>query len=74
MLLDLSMPDMDGEDVLRYIDKEKIDVGVIIITGHPNYLKDKNLLDKAYDYIIKPFDLEYLNNTVLTKVALLCED
>jgi len=73
ILLDFMMPDMDGEDVLRYIDQNEIRVGVIIITGHPDSLKDRKLLNRAYDYIVKPFDLGYLNSTVLTKVVLLSE-
>ena len=71
LLLDLQMPDMNGEEVLRHIDENNLKVGVIIITGHPGTIKDKKLLNKTYDYIVKPFDLDYLNSTVLTKVALL---
>ncbi|MGB2600086.1 MAG: response regulator [Candidatus Omnitrophota bacterium] len=71
LLLDLQMPDMNGEEVLKYIDENDLKVGVIIITGHPGTIKDKKLLNKTYDYIVKPFDLDYLNSTVLTKVALL---
>jgi DNA-binding NtrC family response regulator len=73
LLLDLKMPDMDGEEVLKHVDDRNISVGIIIITGHPDYLKDKKLLNRTYDYIIKPFNLDYLNSTVLTKVALLCD-
>ncbi|MGB2630628.1 MAG: response regulator [Candidatus Omnitrophota bacterium] len=73
LLLDLKMPDMSGEDVLKYIDEKNIRVGVIIITGHPGALKDEKLLRKTYDYMVKPFDLDYLNSTVLTKVTLLLD-
>lgn len=73
LLLDLKMPDMDGEDVLKHIMDNNINVGVVIITGHPAYIKDKKLLNRTYDYIVKPFNLEYLHSTVLTKVMLLCE-
>ena len=73
VLLDLKMPDMSGEDVLCYIDEKDIKVGVIIITGHPGALKNERLLEKTYDYIVKPFDLDYLNSTVLTKVTLLLD-
>ncbi|MBD3425633.1 MAG: response regulator [Candidatus Omnitrophica bacterium] len=73
LLLDLKMPDMDGEEVLKYINDSNLKIGVIIITGHPDFIKDRKLLNRAYDYIVKPFDLDYLNNTVLTKVVLLSE-
>ena len=72
LLLDLKMPDIGGEEVLKHIDENKLKVGVIIITGHPDYLEDRKLLSRTYDYIVKPFDLDYLNSTVLTKVTLLC--
>lgn len=71
LLLDLKMPDMNGEEVLKYINDNDIKVGVIIITGHPGTVKDRKLLNRTYDYIVKPFDLDYLNSTVLTKVTLL---
>ena len=73
ILLDLKMPDMDGEEVLKFIMENDLNVGVIIITGHPGYIKDKKLLNRTYDYIVKPFNLDYLNTTVLTKVMLVCE-
>jgi DNA-binding NtrC family response regulator len=73
LLLDLKMPDMDGEEVLKYINDNDLKIGVIIITGHPDFIKDRKLLNRAYDYIVKPFDLDYLNSTVLTKVVLLSE-
>lgn len=73
LLLDLKMPDMGGEEVLQHIMDNNIKVGVIVITGHPGYIKDKKLLNRTYDYIVKPFNLDYLNSTVLTKVMLLCE-
>ena len=71
LLLDLHMPDMSGEEVLKHIDDNNLKVGVIIITGYPGTIKDRKLLNRTYDYIVKPFDLDYLNSTVLTKVALL---
>ena len=71
LLLDLQMPDMSGEEVLKHINDNNLKVGVIIITGHPGTIKDRKLLNRTYDYIVKPFDLDYLNSTVLTKVALL---
>ena len=74
LLLDLNMPDIDGEEVLKYISENALDVGVIIITAYPDYVQDKKLLGRAYDYIVKPFDLEYLNSTVITKVTLLKEE
>ncbi|MDP8299329.1 MAG: response regulator [Candidatus Tantalella remota] len=74
VLLDIKLPDVDGLQVLRYILFKKMDIGVIFITGDPEYDKDIELLGRAYDYITKPFDLRYLNTVVLSKVVLLYKD
>lgn len=71
VLLDIKLPGMDGFDVLRQIKKIKKDVGVIMITGHPDQEKAKEAIkDGAYDFIVKPFDLKYLELSVLTKILL----
>ena len=70
LLLDLRMPEVDGEYILKYIEEKGIDVSVIIITGYPEYIREKRLLERCYDYIIKPFSIDYLNTTVLTKIVL----
>ena len=67
------MPDVDGEEVLKYIDETNQKIGVINRTRHPDFVKNIRLLHKTYDYITKPFNIDYLNNTVLTKVVLLYE-
>ena len=74
LLLDLKMPEVDGEEILRHIEEQEIDICVIIITGYPEYIKEKKLLERCYDYIIKPFDFNYLNTTVLTKVVMAFND
>ena len=74
LLLDLKMPEMDGEEILRHIEEKEIDICIIIITGYPEYIREKRLLERCYDYIIKPFDFNYLNTTVLTKIVMAFND
>ncbi len=64
LLLDLTMPDMDGRDVLKIIRKVS-DVPVVIITAYPQNIADIHLKDlKIEGYIEKPFSLEQVLNTI----------
>ncbi|TRZ94567.1 response regulator [bacterium] len=70
VLLDIKMPGMDGIEVLRKIKEIKKDIEVIMITGFPEENTAKEALKLgAYDYIMKPFDLAYLELCVFTKIA-----
>lgn len=69
VLLDVKLPGMNGIEILRKIKEIKKDTGVIMITGFPDEPKAKEAMKEgAYDYIIKPFDLAYLELSVLTKM------
>jgi CheY-like chemotaxis protein len=65
VLLDLHMPEMDGEEVLYAIRKElQLDIPVLIITV--NGLDEKEMLEKgANDFVLKPFDLNDLKTKIL---------
>lgn len=64
ILLDLTLPDIDGVDVLKIIRKIS-DVPVIVITAHPENIADIHLGDlKIEGYIEKPFSLEQVLNTL----------
>ena len=69
VILDLGLPDMDGIEVLRRIKKINKDISVIMITAFADEKATKAAVKEgAYDYIMKPFDLAYLELSVLTKV------
>jgi len=75
VLLDVRMPGMDGIEVLRAIKKIRKDIPVVMITAYPDEEKAKEATKEgAYDYIIKPFDLFYLEVTLLTKIIQLSSE
>lgn len=62
LVLDISLPDGNGLDIIKEVKKENIDVGIIIISAK-NALGDKvhGLEIGADDYLTKPFYLPELN-------------
>ena len=72
VLLDLRLPDMDGREVLVKIKEINKDIPVIIITGYADLEIARNILKEgACDFVVKPFDLDYLEKSVLTKTFFL---
>ena len=66
VLLDVMMPGMDGLECLEKIKKKYPEVFVIMITA----LKDEARIERAkklgaYNYIVKPFSLSYLETELL---------
>lgn len=61
MILDLSLPDLDGIDVLRRVKKAQPQVAVLILTARDR-TEDKvqGLEAGADDYLAKPFDMPEL--------------
>lgn len=69
VLLDIRMPVMDGIECLQHIADENFDCGVIMISGEADTdLARKTLTMGAADFIYKPFDLDYLETSVLAKL------
>jgi len=55
VLLDLSMPDIDGMDILKTIKYRWPDCEVVIITGYPSIESAKQAVKLgAFDYLAKP--------------------
>jgi len=59
ILLDIMMPKIDGFEVFSEIQKEKLDIPIIFLTGK-TFIEDKitALNSGADDYITKPFKIE----------------
>lgn len=61
ILLDINLPDFNGFEVLKYLNKSKINLPVIVISAY----SDKNSKLQAFklganDYMVKPIDPEEL--------------
>ena len=70
IFLDIIMPGMDGIETLRRLRDEVPESTVIMISG----ISDQDLALRAlslgaYDFIRKPFDLDYLEKVVLLKLS-----
>jgi DNA-binding response OmpR family regulator len=65
ILLDVSLPDGNGIDLLKYIKKKNLKAGIIILSAKGS-LDDKitGLDLGADDYITKPFQLSELNSRI----------
>lgn len=65
ILLDVRMPDLDGLSVLRRIREMNPFVGILMMSGNTDTEAAKEALQLgAFDYILKPFDFEYLDRAV----------
>ena len=65
VLLDVVMPDVDGYQVMDYMDRRNLETPVIFITGHASVDSAVSALrGGAYDYLRKPLDYEELLKTV----------
>lgn len=65
LLLDLKMPDINGHEVMQFINQQEIDITTIVISGETS-LEDisQALRHGAYDYLKKPYIPEELTATV----------
>ena len=62
VITDLKMPEMDGMQLLEYINENYPDVIVMILTGHGTVETAVDAMKKgAYDYIEKPVNIDELN-------------
>jgi len=69
VLLDIIMPGMGGVEALKQIKEIDPAVGVIMATAVLDDGAAKQAVALgAYDYVSKPFDLEYMETTVLIKL------
>lgn len=69
ILLDIHMPEITGVELLKRIQEITPSVNVIMMTGYRELDIAQECMELgAKDYITKPFDLEYLETTVLSQI------
>ena len=71
ILMDITMPGMDGVLALKKIREFDTEVGVVMATS----IQDEQIAKEtaalgAYHYVLKPFDLQYLELVVLTRLTI----
>lgn len=65
VLLDISLPDINGLDILRHINEKEIPSTVVVITANGSInVAVEAMRDGAYDFLVKPFNAERLRVTV----------
>lgn len=70
VLLDLTLPDMDGIELLRRLKKLHQATEVIILTGHTSLVKAEEAMQEgAFDYLVKPSRLDKLMGAVEKALA-----
>jgi two-component system response regulator AtoC len=70
VLTDLSMPGLNGRELLRYIQAKHSDTPVIVISGLPEGADGKELISLgAFAYFTKPFRLEEIEEAVARAIA-----
>lgn len=74
VLLDIRMPGKDGLETLHELKALDPAANVIMVTAvHEEDIGRKAMEEGAFDYITKPIDVDYLELSLMTKIALLGE-
>ena len=70
ILMDIKMPRVSGVDLLARIKGHDPAVGIIMITGHGELeTAIESMKLGAFDYVTKPFDLNFIKNLVALCLA-----
>jgi two-component system OmpR family response regulator len=70
VLLDITMPGPDGEEVLARLRAIDPTVSVVMLTGNDDEARARRLLRAgAFDYVPKPFRLDVLERVIAAAVA-----
>jgi len=65
IVTDIRMPDMNGIDLVKRVRTVQPDIGAIFMTGYANLNSAKDAIKQsAYDYILKPFELDEIRGAI----------
>lgn len=65
VILDLKLPDMDGEEILDWINENQVPTSVVIATAHGSVNLAVNLVQKgAKDFLEKPINADRLKTSI----------
>lgn len=71
VLLDIRLPKIDGISVLQRLREESEDIAIITMSGNADEDTARKSLELgAADFITKPFNLPYLETSLLAKLIL----
>ncbi|MBT8128980.1 MAG: sigma-54 dependent transcriptional regulator [Gammaproteobacteria bacterium] len=74
-LTDMRLPDGDGIEMVRYVQKNHPGIPIAVITAHGNMeLAVKALKAGAFDFVSKPVDIQILRSLVSSATTLPVED
>lgn len=69
MLLDIRLPDQDGNEILKELKETDKDLVIVMITGYKDAEKVVSAFRLgAFDCLLKPFNYDYLRNNILARV------
>lgn len=64
LFLDIEMPKLSGFDIVDAITKEGLKPIIVFVTAYEQYAI-KAIKNRAFDYLLKPLDIDELANTLL---------
>jgi two-component system response regulator PilR (NtrC family) len=74
-LTDMRLPDGDGIEMVKYVQKNHPNIPIAVITAHGNMELAVNALKAgAFDFVSKPVDIQILRNLVSSATTLPGED